>query len=102
MLMSTLSHRKSHPRKVSEYSINSFNRKSAYFGNAEGLNLGNCPTPMQRWILNGHHLDRAVYSGKYVAFDLFHFQKLSNELLYSHFCACITHQGAKGNGFVLC
>ena len=62
---------------------------------------------MERWYLNLNNvdsrLDRAVFSGKYVAFDLFHFQELSNELLYSQFCACITHEGiATRNGFKLC
>ncbi|KAF9470370.1 hypothetical protein BDN70DRAFT_926480 [Pholiota conissans] len=55
----------------------------AYFSNFEKIPFAHCPKPMYRYILNNHHLDRAVYSG-------------------NHFCGCITHDGVPENGFVAC
>lgn len=44
------------------------------FHNYEGIELGDCPKPMMRWILSKRYGDRAIYSG-------------------NNFCACVTHQG---------
>ncbi|KAF8175576.1 hypothetical protein BJ912DRAFT_33419 [Pholiota molesta] len=55
----------------------------AHFSNFEGIRFSRCPgnTGLTRWKLS--NLDRAVYRG-------------------SRFCGCITHQGARGNGFKAC
>ncbi|KAF8182673.1 hypothetical protein BJ912DRAFT_566125 [Pholiota molesta] len=55
----------------------------AHFSNFEGIRFSRCPgnAGLTRWKLS--NLDRAVYRG-------------------SRFCGCITHQGARRNGFKAC